>query len=116
MNNDNTLKNLDIITVIDDIKKYLIAEKLDKDNETINYLIFNHILINTINRVNRQDNNVKEEIIAKLRSYCHKNISNYQKKEFYKNISLKRKLIAFLNYNKMHNISKKLLSIKKKMR
>ena len=115
MCNNNSQKNLDIITVIDDIIEYLNKDnKYDKN--IVSYLIFDHILITTINRVSIQKSNNKKEVINKLIKYCHDNISDYRKQPFYKSISRNRKIVAFLNYHKMYNISKLLLKIKEKIR
>lgn len=115
MNNDNSLKNLDMITIIDDIIDYL--KKNNKyDKNIISYLIFDHILITTINRVSIQNSNDKKEVINKLIKYCKNNISDYRDMEFYSNISKNRKIIAWLNYHKMYNVSKLLLKIKENIK
>ena len=115
MNNDNSLKNLDMITVIEDIKKY--AYKNNKDDKNlISYLIFNHILITSINRVALQKNKDKKYVINQFIMYCKNNISDYKKQKFYQNIPRNRKIIANLNYHKMWNISKLLLKLKEKIK
>ncbi|MDD6093173.1 MAG: glycosyltransferase family 2 protein [bacterium] len=115
MNNNNSLKNLDIITIIDDITDYL-KENNKYDKNIISYLIFDHILITTINRVSIQHSGDKKEVLNKLINYCHDNIPDYKKQEFYKNINKNRKIVAWLNYHKMYNISKILLKIKKQVK
>ena len=111
MNNNNSLKNLDILFVLDDAKEYL--KKINKFDENIyNYLVFDHVLITTINRIIVQDNKEKYSVIKKIIKYCHDNINNYKKYDFYKKVSRNRKIIAFLNYNYLYNISKFLLFIK----
>ena len=82
MNNNNSKKNLDIITIIEDLKQYAKQNNLYDDN-IIKYLIFDHILITTINRVERQKNLEKSDVIKKLRSYCKQNLKNYKKQPFY---------------------------------
>ena len=111
MNNNNSLKNLDILTAVDDIIKY--AKENNKYNtEVISYLIYDHILITTINRVATQKNKEKKEVLRKLISYCKQNIPNYKSCKFYKNINQKRKLIADLNYHNLWYVSKVILNIK----
>ena len=114
MHNNNSLKNLDIIKVMNDLKDYAIKNKL-YNKEIFSYLIFNHILIDSINRVVQQKSNEKRYVIKELRLYCHNNISNYKSQKYYKNISFNRKIIASLNYLGLHNISKLLLNIKAKI-
>jgi len=113
MRNDNSKKNLDMIWAIDDAKEYLIKNK--KFNKDIySYIVFNHILIETINRVESHKNKDKKEVIRKLNKYCKDNIKDYRKQDFYKNISRNRKIVAFLNYHKLSKISKILINIKRK--
>ena len=104
-----------MITVIEDIKKY--AYKNNKDDKNlISYLIFNHILITSINRVALQKNKDKKYVINQFIMYCKNNISDYKKQKFYQNIPRNRKIIANLNYHKMWNISKLLLKLKEKIK
>ena len=111
MNNNNSLKNLDILTAVEDIIKY-VKENNKYNKEIITYLIYDHILITTINRVANQKNKDKKDVIKKLTLYCKQNIPNYKLCKFYKNINPKRKLIADLNYNNLWYISKIILNTK----
>ena len=111
MNNNNSLKNLDIITVINDLIKYAKENNL-YDRNIFSYLIFDHILITTINRVSKQHSENKKEVLNKLNEYCKNNLSNYKKLPFYKNVKLTRKIIANLNYMKLYKLSHLLLNIK----
>ena len=115
MNNNNSLKNLDMLIVINDLIEYQKELKIYDKNLT-SYLIFDHVLITTINRVTAQKNKNKKEVLNKLVEYCHTNISDYKKQKFYKTISKNRKIIAWLNYHKMYNISKIILKVKEKIR
>ena len=115
MNNNNSKKNLDMIDVIDDLIDYTKSQKIYDEN-IFKYLIFNHILITTINRVSFQKNKDKSKVISNLRKYCHDNLTNYKKLEFYKTIPKARKIIATLNYYGLHNISKTLLITKAKLK
>ena len=111
MNNNNSLKNLDMIKVMEDLKEYSINNNL-YDKNLLSYLIFNHILITSINRVSKQTSNDKKMVIKEFRKYCKQNINGYSKKPFYKNISFNKKVIARLNYMGLYNLSKLLLKIK----
>lgn len=111
MNNNNSLKNLDMIEIIEDIKNY--AKKENKyDDDIISYLIFDHILITSINRVAIQKSKDKNKVIKEFIKYCHNTINNYSSKEFYSNISKNRKIIAFLNYHNLWRISRFILELK----
>ena len=72
MNNNNSKKNLDMIDIIDDLILYAKNNKIYDEN-IFKYLIFNHILITTINRVSFQKNKDKSKVISNLRKYCHDN-------------------------------------------
>ena len=115
MNNNNSKKNLDIIVIIDDIIKYL-KENNKYDENIVSYLIFDHVLITTINRVAIQKNSDKKEVINELLKYCKNKIGNYKNMKFYNGISTNRKIIAWLNYNGLYNISKILLNIKSEIK
>lgn len=112
MNNNNSLKNLDIIIAIKDIINYSIEKKC-YDKNIISYLIFNHILVTSINRVSKQKSKDKKFVLKELLKYCRENIKDYKKCEFYKKIPKNKKLIASLNYNGLHCISALLLKVKK---
>lgn len=115
MNNNNSLKNLDMITVIEDLKNYAISQNI-YDANVFYYLIFEHILVTTINRVAMQKNQDAKVVINKLIHYCKENIPNYKSNDFYKSLPLSRKIIANLNYHGLYKISKFLLSLKSKLR
>lgn len=113
MTNNNSLKNLDIIIIMDDLKDYLIKNNLF-DEVLFGYLIYTHILVTGINRVVVQNDPNKGVVIKILKNYCKLNIKS--RKKIYKAFILKKKvkLLAFLNINGLHYISKLLLNLKKK--
>lgn len=111
MNNNNSVKNLDMLYVLDSIRDYTKSKGTYDDNK-FSFLVFRHVLITTINRVSKQNNRSKKTVISELRNYCKKNIPEYKSMPFYKEITLNRKIIAFLNYNHMHQLSKLILNLK----
>lgn len=113
MRNNNSKKNLDMIWAIDDAKDYQIENKIF-NKDVYSYVVFDNILITTINRVQEQKNKDKKEVIKKLNSYCKQNISDYRKQPFYKEIPRNRKIVAFLNYHGLSKISQILINIKRK--
>jgi glycosyltransferase involved in cell wall biosynthesis len=115
MNNNNSKKNLDMIIIMDDIINYL-KENKKYDENIVSYLIFEHILITTINRLAFQKSKDKKETINIFLKYCKDNISNYIKLPFYNKISRNRKIIAWLNYHDLYNVSKIILLLKGKMK
>lgn len=115
MNNNNSKKNLDMIIIMDDIINYL-KENKKYDKNIVSYLIFDHILITTINRLALQKSKDKKETINIFLKYCKDNISGYTKMPFYNEISRNRKIIALLNYHDLYNASKIILLLKGKMK
>lgn len=106
MHNDNALKNLDIITATNDILELSIPKEM---KET---LIINHILVDAINRVNNQKSKDKKYVIKELTNYVRKNVKNLKETTNYQKSNIKRKIIMFLNYHELSNISHFLLKIK----
>lgn len=112
MNNDNSKKNLDVLKALDLAKEYMLKNNV-YDDELFSYLVFDYVLLTTINRVLNHKNKEKNAVIKELRNYCHKNISDFRKQEFYKKIETNRKIIANLNYFGFEFLSKLIFSLKK---
>lgn len=106
MNNNNSLKNLDIITATEDI----IKQGIDKDLKES--LIIEHIVLDSINRIAKHKNKDKKYALKEMHKYIKKNIKNIFKTKIYKNTSLKRKIIIVLNYYNLWSLSKLILSLK----
>ena len=114
MTNNNSLKNLDIIVCLDDLKEYLKNNKIKKWKEVYSYLVFSNILIGAINRVSyHKENKDKSRVLKELTNYCRKNIYDYKKCDFYKSIPRNTKIVAWFNYHKMCYFSKIILYTKK---
>ena len=107
MNNNNSLKNLDIIIATEDIIKKGISKQIEET------LIINHILIDTINRVYNQKSAEKKLVIKTLNEYIHKHIKSIFKTKEFKNTNIKRKIIMLLNYYGLGYLSHIILKIKR---
>lgn len=115
MTNQNSPKNLDIIKVFDSIISYAKDNKVYLKNKGIlTYMIIDHILITSINRVAKQNHPQKEEVISILRKYVIKQVPNIKLTLRDLGFSRNRILIARLNEYKLHNISKMILRISAK--
>lgn len=114
MNNNNSLKNLDMLDIIDDLISYSKNNNIYDEN-IFKYIIFDHVLITSINRVALQKNIDSKKVILTLREYCHKNLKNYKRLPFYRTVEKKRKIIATLNYYSLHCLSRALLIINSKI-
>lgn len=107
MNNDNSIKNLDIIKATNDI----IENNIEKD--VLDMLIIDHILIDAINRVHKQNSKDKKQVIKILNAYVKEHILSISNTKTFKSCALNKKIIMLLNYYNLGIISKWLLKIKK---
>ena len=78
-------------------------------------MIIDHILITTINRVAKQTHPEKERVIEGLREYVKNQLPNVKKLKVFKEMPLNRRIVAALNLQGLHNVSKAILSIKAKI-
>lgn len=118
MNNHNSIKNLDIITAYEEI---ISKTKNDCTYETnkqlLEYILLEHIIVTTINRVAKQKNKDKAKVIKQLINYGRQNISkNIKENQYFKVKDKNFKLIYFLNIKGLYKISKILLSISNKIK
>lgn len=117
MNNNNSIKNLDIITAYEEVaSRTKIDGTYEKNKQLLDYILLEHIAITTVNRVANQRSKDRKKVIKQLISYSKKNISYDIKNNKYFNEKDKNfKLIYFLNIKGFYKISKILLSISKKI-
>ena len=111
MNNNNSRKNLDMITVIDDLRKYA-KDNNCWDENVMQFLIFHHILITTVNRVAAQTGQDRKPVLKELTAYCREYLNDYTHRPFYQNVPVQRKMVAFLNYHGLYGVSQFLLRLK----
>lgn len=105
MNNKNARKNLDMISIMEDLKAYMLPRGFRAEFEE---LLLCHLLLDAINRVNVQRGEGCEEVIKTLRDYARENIPDLSACPGYKKQSLKRRIVMSLNYNGMHAIARRL--------
>lgn len=108
MHNNNASKNLDIITIMDMLADFMLKRDLKDDFE---FLLINHVGIDSINRLAAQLVPDKEAIRS-LRDYVKKYIPRLGKSSAFKKEKLKRRIICWLNCNGMHALSQRLLNMK----
>ena len=109
MNNNNSEKNLDIITVMENIKTFS-ETCLDRDG--YEFMLLNHVLLESIKRTAMQSGKEKRKIIKTLRSYVRENIPSLNACKSYRSESRNRRIIMRLNYYGFENISLALLKLK----
>lgn len=108
MTNQNSRKNLDIITVVENIRSFANKEKLDAD---IDFLVINHILLESLKRVSCQKGSDRQEVIDELLKYVHENIPDLDKCQAYLNETRNRRMVMKLLYNGHTTLVKNILKI-----
>ena len=111
MNNNNSRKNLDMIAAIEDLREYA-KENNCCDENIMQFLVFHHILITTVNRVAAQTGQDRKPVLKKLISYCRTYLKDCTSQPFYQNMPVQRKIVAFLNYHSLYGVSKFILRLK----
>lgn len=116
MSNNNAPKNLDIISALDLIIDYAKQNGLYvRYKDDLDFMVIDHILITTINRVAKQTHPEKEQVIKKLREYVKKQLPEVRKLQVFKDMPTNRRIIASLNLSGLHNLSRRILNLKSKM-
>lgn len=112
MNNNNTRKNLDIIAIMEDIRTFAGANGY---MAAFDYLLINHVLLESIKRVAAQNTPEKGEIIATLRSYVKQYIPSLKNNAAFRAEPRGRKAVMWLNYHGLEKLSMRLLGLKSKL-
>lgn len=114
MNNNNAPKNLDMLTVLEDIHCYIkTLPSSEQWDSVFDYLVLEHLLLTSINRVAVQHHPEKRQVIQKMLQYVKQNIPSLSNCSAYQHFSKNQKIILFFNYHGLYFISKILLKMKK---
>ena len=110
MHNANSARNLDMLKVLDDIA----AEAHEYGCEDrMEYLILVHLLWSTINRVAEQNSPDKKAVIRQMRAYVRERVPSLVKSEAFKKQSARCRVIMFLNYHGLENVSQLIFKLKR---
>ena len=112
MYNNNSEKNQDILVVLEHLVEYV--EKngwYEKYKNVIEYLYIDHVLITSINRVQKQTNEKKKIVINNLRKEVLKKYNSFYKDDAFREMPKKRQIIALLNAYGLCSMSMMLLKI-----
>lgn len=112
MYNNNSKKNQDILVVLEHLVEYV--EKngwYEKYKNVLEYLYIDHVLITSINRVQKQTNEKKKNVINNLRKEVLKKYNSFYKDDAFKEMPKKRQIIALLNAYGLCSVSMMLLKI-----
>ncbi len=110
MRNNNAKKNLDILTIMEDIRSFMEGNGYSDGFDTV---VINHVLLDSINRVARQNAPDKKNVIKALRDYVQTHVPRLSESDGFKRESLSRRIIMWLNYQGLENLSVFVLRLKK---
>lgn len=113
MNNNNAEKNLDILSVLEHLEEYIEIMGWQKEyEEVIKYLYLDHVAITTINRLEKQKDKNKREVIKIIQNTVKEKFPDICKGETFYKLPLNRRIIAKLNLCGFSAISKFILNVK----
>ncbi len=113
MHNNNAQKNLDMLRIMEMLEKEQDGPKAKDDFE---FLVINHILLDTISRLARQDDPDRKEIIRRFRDYVHEKIPKLERCKSYRAETRNRRIIMALNYRGQEDLGQWILDTKQKLR
>lgn len=108
MHNNNSKKNLDIVTIMDMLADYMLPRELNDDFE---FLLINHVGIDSINRLAQQEL-VDKAAINCLQQYMKARITKLTSCSAFKRESMNRRIICWLNCKGFEGFAQKLLRAK----
>ena len=108
MHNNNAAKNLDMLTIMDMLEKEMLPAGYKDDFE---FFLVNHVLLDSISRLAKQDAPERKEVIGKLRLYVQAKIPKLSGCGSYKKESRKRRLIMWMNYHGLEDEGQFILKI-----
>lgn len=108
MHNNNAAKNLDMLTIMDMLEKEMVPAGYKDDFE---FFLVNHVLLDSISRLAKQDAPERKEVIGKLRQYVQAKIPKLSGCGSYKKESRKRRLIMWMNYHGLEDAGQFILKI-----
>lgn len=112
MRNQNAAKNLDMIEIFRKIEGFADEEQ----SLEIEAAVLNHILLDSINRVNATSAADRKAVIRKLREYTVRIIPDISKSCAFRAESRNRRIIMWLNYHGLEDVSKAILRLTSKIR
>ena len=112
MHNNNAVKNLDVLTIMDMLEKEMLPAGHKDDFE---FFLVNHVLLDSISRLAKQDAPERKEVIGKLRQYVQAKIPKLSGCGSYKKESRKRRLIMWMNYHGLEDAGQLVLKVNKKL-
>lgn len=112
MHNNNAAKNLDMLTIMDMLEKEMVPAGYKDDFE---FFLVNHVLLDSISRLAKQDAPDRKEVIGKLRQYVQTKIPKLSECSSYKNECRNRRTIMWMNYHGLEDAGQLVLKVNQKL-
>ena len=109
MNNNNALKNLDLLEVM----RHLEEELLPDDRDDFEFLVLNHVLLDAMNRVQVMTAEDKKDVLWLLRQYVREKIPNLNASRSFREETRNRRIIMRLHYLGLSSLAESLLKLKR---
>ena len=109
MRNNNSAMNLDLLRILDLLEVPMRDQGMQED---FDFLIINHVLLDSINRVGRQNAPDRKDTIDQLRAYVHEKIPNLKQCSSFQKETANRRIIMQLNYLGMDALGRGLLKLR----
>lgn len=111
MHNNNARKNLDMLKIME-----LIEREIGEDaREDFDFLVINHVVLDSISRLARQDAPDKAEVIRAFRRYAHEKIPHLTRCPSFRAETRNRRIIMFLNYHGLEQAAQLILRVKNRI-
>lgn len=112
MRNNNSKRNLEIIQIIEDIRESIPGIG---SSDSFRELVLSHVLLDSVNRVALHKSKDRDAVIAKLRAYCRTCVPTLRGCAAFRRQPRNRRIVMWLNYHGMHEASRLLLGLKRKL-
>ena len=112
MHNNNAAKNLDMLRIMEMLEKELIPLGRRSDFE---FFLINHVILDSISRLARQETPEKAAVIRTLRRYAQQKLPQLTRCESFRAETRNRRIIMFLNYYGMEKTAQLILRAKSRI-
>jgi hypothetical protein len=112
MHNNNAAKNLDILRIMEMLETELVPLGRRADFE---FFLINHVVLDSISRLAKQETPEKTAVILALRRYAHQKLPHLTRCGSFRAETRNRQIIMFLNYHGMEKLAQKILRVKSRI-
>ena len=112
MHNNNAAKNLDMLRIMEMLEKELIPLGRRSDFE---FFLINHVILDSISRLARQETPEKAAVIRTLRRYAQQKLPQLTRCESFRAETRNRRIIMFLNYHGLEKTAQMILRAKSRI-